>query len=781
MKSYPLFFSIIAGLFVGFPAWTQNCHATLYGTVTEAETGEPVPFAEVFLVETGQGQITDEKGKFVFTELCERAYTVTCDHIGCHHLSKEIKLVGEMSLDFSLAHEALNLGEVVVQEKAIAPTTTQTERTLSSATLDAAKGQTMGDMLKLLPGVSSLNTGGSISKPVIRGLHSNRVLMLNNGVRQEGQQWGSEHAPEIDPYIADNVSVVYGASGVRYGSDAIGGVVLVEPKPLRQQKGVGGEVNLAGFSNGRSGAASAMLDGKLGGKLPLAGRLQGTFRRGGNLRAPDYFLENTGMQEINYSASLGLQRERWESEVFFSQFFTKIGIFRGSHIGNLTDLENAIERGRPVDEGSFSYDLKRPLQRVAHYLLKVKNSLRTGTVGKLSLQYARQFNRREEFDAHKRFGTIPTGFDEPEMMFEITTHSLDMAWEHKSWRHFTGSMGGQVLAQRNTTDRGGLIPDYDSQTAGVFWIERWRKYPFPLEFEAGLRYDFRRLDVANRGNEVIDKLLDFNNLSGTFGAVYKASDHFDIQLNLGTAWRSPNVNELFSDGVHHGSASYEMGREDLLPERAYNTSLAFSFDNQHNLSASLSLYQNRVQDFIYLEPQEQPVLTIRGAFPSFAYQQTDATLTGLDWGAEWSPLAWLFISSTGSILRARDTRNDEWLVLMPADRFRHGLRFILGKNKKSDNATFVGAAMQNVLRQSRVPDGVDYAPPPDAYTLFDLEAGMGFFLKEKSSVGSPQSSVQVTLSVQNIFNTAYRDYLNRLRYFSDEAGRNVALRLKLNF
>lgn len=768
----------------------QDCHATLFGTVIEAGSNEPVPYAEVFIVQTGQGAVTDEKGRFAFAELCEGRYTVTCHHIGCSHLSKEIELVGEMNLGFELQHEAFDLAEIVVHEKAIELVSAQSDHRLEGIALDAAKGQSVGDLLKNLPGVTTLNTGGSIVKPVIRGLHSNRVVMLNNGVRQEGQQWGADHAPEIDPFLADQVTVVYGANSVRYGAGALGGVVLVEPKPLREQKGWGGEANLAGFSNGRAGAAALLLDGKTGGKLPIAGRFQGSARRAGNLRTPGYFLENTGLRELNYAASLGTGRGNWHAEVFFSQFFTDIGIFKGSHIGNLTDLENAIERGRPLTDGVFAYQLGRPLQRAVHYLFKAKTVWETGRTGKLTVQYARQFNRRQEFDAHRRYGEVPAGFSDPDMLFEITTHTLDAAWEHKSWRHFTGSFGGQLLAQRNTTDRGGLIPDFTGQNAGIFWIERWRRHPFPVELEAGLRFDVASLNVEGRGNETIDKQLVFNNLSGTFGAIYQPVELFDLRFHIGTAWRAPSVNELYSDGVHHGTASYEKGRDDLRPERAVSTSLSLVFDNQRSFSANLSLYQNLVDGFIFLEPQANPVLTIRGAFPSFAYAQTDARLTGLDWTATWSPLPVLVLSSGASVLRAWNRKADDWLVLMPADRFKFGVGYVAKKGettKRLGEKPFAKLTLERVLRQTRVPDGQDFAPPPAAYSRLDLEAGTSFVFSKKAAEPIPGQApdapvrVQLSLTVQNLFNTAYRDYLNRLRYFSDEAGRNLALRATIDF
>lgn len=770
----------------------QPCTATLCGVVTEAGTGNPVPYAEVVIAQLNIGSVTDEDGNFHFHKLCEGNYTVVCQHVGCRHVALEVAIKGNVEVNFELHHEALDLQEIVIRGAAPSLTSPHNERQISGLQLDALKGQSLGEALSRLPGVSTLNTGGTIVKPVIRGLHSNRILLLNNGVRLEGQQWGSEHAPEIDPYAANRVSVVYGANSVRYGSDAIGGVILVTPGALREKPGLGSQLSLAGFSNGRSGVASAQLDGKLKGKLPLAGRLQGTFRRGGNLKTPGYFLENTGIREGSYAATLGLQQERWQSEAYFSGFFTQTGIFSDSHIGNLTDLQHAIERGRPLSDGDFTWKIERPLQQVAHYLFKLKSTLKTGNTGKLSLQYARQFNRREEFDAHKRSGTAPNELGKPEMMFEITTHTLHAAWEHKTWQQLSGSLGGQFMTQRNTTDRGSLLPNFSSHNAGFFWIERWRKYPFPLELEAGIRYDLHHTHVEKRGNELIDKQLNYNNFSGTFGTIYHLAENLELRFHAGSAWRPPSVNELYSDGVHHGSASYEKGRDDLHPERALSLDLTLGFDNRHNLSANLSLFRNIIRDFIFLKPLPEPVLTIRGAFPGFAYEQTDARLTGLDWSAEWYPVKVLGLSSSASLLRAWNRKENEWLVLMPADRFRHEISFFPFFSKKivhREDAPFVKLAMENVLKQTRTPERQDYAPAPEAYTLFDVEAGMAFSLQTRGPGDDRAADAQqpfplqlrLGVAVQNIFNTPYRDYLNRLRYFSAERGRNVSVRLKFAF
>jgi iron complex outermembrane receptor protein len=172
--------------------------------------------------------------------------------------------------------------------------TSQLKGELSAEERAQRNGLSLGDMLKGISGVQSLQTGSSISKPIIHGMHSSRVIILNQGVRQEGQQWGSEHAPEVDPFNSERITVVKGAGSVRYGSDALGGIILMEPKPMRHNPGIGGELHLQSFTNGRSGIASGMLEGKLA-KLPLSVRVQGTLKRAGNLQTPNYYLNNNGL------------------------------------------------------------------------------------------------------------------------------------------------------------------------------------------------------------------------------------------------------------------------------------------------------------------------------------------------------------------------------------------------------------------------------------------------------------------------------------------------------
>lgn len=769
--------------------FSQECTGVLSGMVKDAGTGAPVLFAEVFIQELGTGDLTDDNGRFYIRNLCEGSYSVLVHHLGYEPVAEVVFVSGtETEVVFELRHSILNLEEVVVKAKAPPLLPLQLEHKLNTQQLIERQGLLLADVLAELPGIHALKTGHNISKPVVRGLHSERVLVLNQGVRLEGQEWGLDHGPEIDPYSAGEIHVIAGANSLRYGPDAIGGVICLLPKPFRKVPGIGGELNLAGFSNGKTGALSALVEAlKISKKHghTFKGRLQGTFKRGGNVRTPDYFLENTGLKETNGSATFGTTSEKLNAEIFYSYFFTELGIFKDAHIGNLTDLNLAIDRGRPTQNGSFTYQIGRPAQKVEHHLLKTSAAWRLHNLGQLELVYARQFNRRQEFDAHAPAGMLNQGLELPSLEFELTTHTLDLNLKHKALpQNLTGEAGIQLMHQVNTTDRGGLIPNYNSQAAAAFGIIHWKRYPVPLEMEFGLRFDYRRLFAERRGTKIIDKETSYHNWSGTLGAIYRISKHFRVKLHGTTAWRAPSVNELYSDGVHHGAASYELGEDDLASEKAFSTSLSLEtslpFHGIANgLDATLSAYRNYINDFIYLAPMEQPVLTIRGAFPAFRYEHADVLLTGCDLNVHWQVTDPLAFNYSLSILRARNLTTHDWLISMPSDRWRLGLEYYWFGSPNTSPASnklaqgTLKLTYQKVSKQSRVPQGQDYADPPAGYALLDAEAAVRWDWH-----GHPTT---LAFQVQNIFNTSFRDYLNRLRYFAEEQGRGFSVRFNLTF
>ena len=466
---------------VVFPLNAQDsCSYQLSGYTIDDHDRSLLSDSRIYVKELKREVFADSSGYFVFPGLCAGTYEFYCKHIGCEAVKKIITIQGDTKQNFYPEHH-VDFDAVTVTAKKKQEEISLATRKLTEKEINETKGLSLGDGLARLNGVTKLSTGNNISKPVIHGLHSSRILILNNGVRQEGQQWGNEHAPEIDPFIADEFAVVKGANGVRYGPDAIGGVVLVNPKELRKTPGIVGELNLVGLSNGLQGNASARLDGNFSKFAALRWRLQGTMKRGGNVNSPDYYLKNTGLREYNFSYAVAYVKPKHGIEFFYSQFNTDIGIFSASHFGNLTDLQQAFESEQPLESANFTYNLDRPRQHIEHELFKTKGYLSTGKKGKISLTYARQYNKRFEYDKHAPLNDSLANLNLPALQFELTTHTAEVIWEHIRLNSFKGSIGINGIHQGNTYEGRFFIPNFEKIGAGVFWIESWKPKSSKLE------------------------------------------------------------------------------------------------------------------------------------------------------------------------------------------------------------------------------------------------------------------------------------------------------------
>lgn len=766
-------------------AQNEPCNYKLNGHIYGTDSKEGLPSASIFLEGANKSTLADSHGHFQYENLCKGSYVLRVSFLGYESQKLKIQLDTSLFLKIRLEENSILLEAITIQSASLADMQVgQPTAQLSAIEISQAQGKNLGEMLKTITGVNSLQTGNSISKPVIHGLHSNRVLILNNGIRQEGQQWGSEHAPEVDPFIAQNIAVVKGAAGVRYGADAIGGVIILSPKSLPSEKGITGEANLISTTNGKQGIFAGILEGNTKRKQETSGiawRVQGTIKRSGNIRTPNYYLANTGLKEANFSAALGYQKYHWGVDAFFSRFSTQIGIFSGAHIGNLTDLRRVIESGEPFIKSNFSYQIDRPFQDISHNLLKINTFLKADNWGKITATYAFQVNLRKEYDAHRPLNDSLRRLNKPELDFQLNTHTLDLIFEHKPLGGvITGSLGVSGTRQTNIYQGRPLVPNFRSYNGGIFWIERLTKPTYELEL--GFRYDYKWLKTFERlqNGSVGSTERIFNNFSGSLGINYRIHKNIEWHTNFATAWRPPNINELFSNGVHHGAASFEKGDANLTPEVAYNLSTTLNYAHP-NLAVEVVLYYNHIDNYIYLKPQFPEVLTIRGAFPSFAYTQTDAIFRGIDTKIVVplsSAVSW---EAKGSFLWAYNQKEKDYLVLIPANRVENKISYKINSGGKMKN-WILSAGYLSVFEQKRVPIASDYAVPPRGYGLANLDITASLSVGKKNKIDKKENiPMQIGLQVNNLFNVVYRDYMNRFRYFSDEIGRNISLRVKFSF
>jgi iron complex outermembrane recepter protein len=739
------------------------CDLSISGLVIDEHDGSILPFADVQIVGQNKGTISDADGKYILTAVCAGKVILACSHVGCETVYDTIYITESVAHNFYPEHHSEMLNAVSIEAET--GRSMETSIVQIAPHLDRSLGSTLGESLKGITGVNSLNTGGSISKPMIHGLHSNRLLVLNNGVRQEGQQWGNEHAPEIDPFIAGEVAVIKGASSIQYGADAIAGVVLVSPKPLPDSFGLAGGFNLVGQSNGQMVNSSLFLEGRNERLKAFRWRTQGSVKKGGNQTTPDYFLKNTGIEEWNFSGAVSLSDKRKGAEIYYSQFNTNLGIFSASHIGNLTDLQRAFQANEPLESSGFNYEIKTPYQHVTHELIKASGFLATGEKGKFQVTYAHQYNLREEFDKHSVDQSVPA------LSFEITTHSADALWEY---RHGIGSklkIGASTMAQGNTFSGRFFIPNFKKWSTGFFAIEQW-KMSNRWTLEAGARWEYvNQLVFIRKGAEVNQFQHAYHQPTGSIGILKSFRSDWQWRTNLATAWRPPNVNELYSNGLHHGAATFEIGDTSLVREVSYSWNSELSFKRKR-VEAQVEIYVNYMDHFINLQPVFPATLTIRGAFPSYQFVQVNALLYGVDSKIAFDILPALKVTSKTSILRARNLDNQDWLSQMPADQSQLELEYSFLKLRKNRTA-FAAIDALWVNKQWRVPANSDYVSSPSAFLLFGMTAGMNLPVKS--------GEIGINLEINNLLNQRYRNYLNRYRYYADEIGQNIILRLSATF
>ncbi|RAK64024.1 TonB-dependent receptor [Hymenobacter edaphi] len=776
-----------AGLCLGvvYQATAQStCTLPLAGRVTDHESGEGLAGATVVLLPGQDATQTDPEGHFHF-HVCAGTYRVQVHFLGYQPEEAELRVTAAAVRNFALHPETIRLQGAVVRGTHVEAPTPQASGSLSGQALQSTRGQALGEALQKLAGVTAIQTGPSIFKPMIHGLHSNRVAIMNNGVRQEGQQWGQEHGPEIDPFVASELTVVKGAAGVRYGSDAVGGVVLVQPRPLRDTAGTGAELNLVGMSNNGLGAASATVEGNLRRLPALSWRVQGSLKQAGNTRTPDYWLDNTAFRERNFSAALGWRRERYGVEAFYSRFSSRLGILSAAVVGNQADLQAAIDRGRPVGNGSFSYEINRPYQQLRHDLAKLTSFWKTGNGGRLTATVAHQQDFRDEFDVVR--GSSAAGSRNlPQLSYLNYTSTADVVWEHPHWGNFSGSVGLSGTYQRNRYAPGSrqFIPFYTNQVGGAFLIERWQQQRLLLE--AGLRLDRRDLQTRRLTRTVQDDTLRYGveqqqfrywTPAASLGAVYDASTHLSLRADAGLVRRAPAANERLAQGVHNAiyeegyDVSRPAGAAPLGPETSYNLGLTATLHDNPRLNGELTLYQNYIDGYIY-QVVAGSYQTIQGVFPLWRTQQTDAVFRGLDALLTYAPAPGWLLSGRAAVVRARNRRLNDYLVFVPADRFEATARrqWSTGPAARLQRP-FAQLSLTAVRRQDRTAGAeYDLQAAPAGYQLLGAEVG--------TTIRLGNVPLELSLAGSNLLNTRYREYLNRFRYYAQDQGRNLTLRLR---
>ncbi|WP_100615613.1 TonB-dependent receptor [Confluentibacter citreus] len=799
MKYYVL---IVACCFINI-THSQNCNSKFFGEVHDFHDGTPIIDANIYIETLDKYTTSDINGKFSVENLCDGKITITVSHLACETKRLDIQISGDTFSVINLEHHIEELNEVQVDGTTTSKLTkTSQETLLKTDAIERFSALSLGDALKQISGVSSINTGNSIVKPVINGLHSSRIIVMTNGVRLQDQEWGIEHAPNIDLNTAGSINVIKGANALAYGGDAIGGVIVLKPSNISLKDSLYGKTIISGQTNGRGYSLNSSLT-----KTYQQGwyvGAQASLKRFGDFEAPDYSLTNTGLNSKGFSINGGFKTFEKGFNVYYSYLNNDIAILRSSHIGNIEDLVNAINSQQPLVVEDFSYDINAPRQDVTHQIIKADFYKRFKNFGRLEVQYDFQNNHRFEYDIR-----VGADRDKPAIDLTLKTHTIRTNLKVDSKSNATYEFGMNVGYQNNfaNPDTGvrRLIPDYDKYDFGVFAVSGFRLND-NTHLDFGLRYDFNRIDakkfyITSRwiergydvdfGDIVIDDLgtqlltnpvFDYHNVSASTGIAFKLNERNSIIFNYGLSNRAPNPSELFSDGLHHSAARIELGDLRIKQETSNRISGTYLYE-QESFSLNLEAFYNHISDYIFIEPTgtEQ---TIRGAFPVWGYNQTNAALFGMDMMANYKFNEQWSFNHKSSLIKGRDLSLEQALIDMPSFKTVN----ILGYSNEKWLRFNSELQSELVLRQNDFPNNnfevfiprteemvlVDVSSPPPAYHLLHFQSDITLNLSAKTNLN-------IGLNITNILNTSYREYLNRLRYFADDLGRNFMIQLKLNY
>ncbi|WP_047415768.1 TonB-dependent receptor domain-containing protein [Cellulophaga sp. Hel_I_12] len=799
MRIYTLLLLLICSA----TAISQNCNNTLSGKVIDLHDGTILVGATLIVAGTEQMVITDLEGNFTIPNLCNLSYNIQISHPYCLTKVLNIKIDGDTSKTIYLEHHIEELNEIIVKGLSITKKlNTIIEKNISQEDLERYSSGSLGDAINSLSGVSSLNTGNTVVKPMINGLHSSRVIVINNGVQMEDQEWGSEHAPNLDINAIGSISVIKGAGALQYSGDAIGGVIVAEAAKVPVKDSLFGKTLMTVATNGRGGSLSSQLTKSY--ENGWYGTAQATLKRFGDFETPDYVLSNTGIYETNASFRVGFNQFKYGFEALYSVFKNDIGILRASHLGGAEDQFRAINSDRPLIINDFTYDLNEPRQEVTHHLARLKAFKRFNGLGKLSLQYDFQQNNRLEFDVRRGDNSGEASLD-----LALSTHTLMLDLDSKLSETTDLKTGIVARYQDNfanpETDVRRLIPDYDKYDLGAYAIVDHRLNDKWL-LEAGARFDYTFIDalkfyrtsfwesrnydqlfpelvIETSGNQVLtNPELRFNNSSATVGANYFMDEDYTLSFNYSLASRAPNPSELFSEGLHHSASRIELGDLRFVSEVAHK--FVVNFQREHEVfSFSVNPYVNTINNFMLIEPTGIQQ-TVRGNFQVWEYRQTNARLLGVDIDALYQFSKNIHYKHQFSLVKGYDLTRNLALINMPSANTQNEIVY---QNSELNN---VRLSIQSdfVFRQNEFPDNnfevfipetqttelIDVSTPPDAYHLLNFNSSMDFKMNEKSSL-------TLGFAMTNITNTRYRNYLNRLRYYADDLGRNFLLNIKINY
>ena len=786
------------------------CDRSITGKIIDNETQNPLSDVIIRVISDPQVygnrviysasdkfSISDEDGKFLFEDLCAEEDSLIFSRIGYRDS------IISLDIDFwtvSLTETSVELENVLISDQREKNLGTQTLSQQSIILEDQAVDRTssLANLASQIDGVTFISTGSNVERPVIHGLYGNRILVLNNYIKHGFQNWGDDHAPEINISSVERISVLKGSSGVRFGPEALGGAIIVEPDQLKLRQPYYFNINSGYQTNGR-GTNYSIKTGK--GFKNLGFNLGLNYIKIGDRHTPSYSLTNSGKEEKGFNLGFHYHLKNFDIKTYYSYVDIDLALLRSSmfHSGNA--ISRAMSSDIPLIIEPFSYNIKPPSQYVKHHFLKASVDWWYNKNEKVSLIAGRQLNKREEFDVRRNI-------DKPIIDLDLTSFDLMLEWNHSFSDNLDGLIGFHFFNQDNDNNPGTqttpFIPNYNTNRFSFFLIENLK---FGKNFfELGLRIDNEDYNV--RGREVSQNIFrdehSLTNMTFSIGYENQVSENLLFRTNLGSAWRTPNMAELYSFGSHGFKNSFGllryyyndaeklrtdkvtiMSETNLSPEKSFKIINEFDYNSEKN-KVKLTLFSNYILNYVF----ERPIGlygTIRGPMPYFIFDQTDMLFLGSDLTLKRKFSKKLHSSFTLNYLWSNNLDKNGKLLNQPPIRIEKNLSFKTNNFWRSDFSE-ISLKPSYTFKQFQAPmtfspeslisgeniitpetNIFDFKDAPDSYFLLDFSWKLNI------------NDISVSLFVNNILNKKYRNYLNNMRYFTDEPGRNFIINLSYTF
>lgn len=759
------------------------------GTVRDGETGGLVPGAEVHVHETKDMSVTDTDGKFHLADIRKGTYHIHVTMLGYEPAELTLKLNKDTAgVVFTISPTYIEINQVDIESDQVSGGMKEQAMNISIADKDMLVKNYAGTLsatLEKLPGLSVINVGVGISKPVIRGFSGTRVIVADHGIKQEGQQWGTDHGLELDQYDVERMEIIKGAASLLYGSEGIGGILNILPPHIPKEGDLTGEVLTFYRSNNHNVGGSVAMQGNF--KKNFF-RFRFTTQDFGDYQVPaDQFtynrfvlpisnnrLKNTAGFERNASISIGTMRKWGNVRLLLSNYYQKVGLFVGA-VG--------IPRAYQLEDDGNARDIDLPYQLNDHFkaIVNAKFLIKDSW---LHVNFGFQNNHRQEHSLPHSHGQGPTPSGDEALRLNLMTYSLNGTYNrylNTKWKLVAG-----LDMQMKDNKRGGfefLLPDYRSYTGGVFVYSEYQLTE-QLVLSGGLRFDYARMVVqAFTANVYEDEQIvgqtertpyinrSFYNPSGALGLSWSPLKWVNVKLNLARSFRVPVAAELSANGVHHGTFRHELGDPDLNSETGWQADLGL-YIQQKKFHIELTPFFDYFDNYIYLRPTAE-FSPLPDAGQLYKYVQHSVIYMGVEFLAEYHPVEGLHIDLAAEYIHNYNIETGLGLPFTPPLSIGPGVEYNFEKLGKAVRDLYFGMEYKYYAAQNNV-DRNELTTP--SYQLLHFNSGVSFV--------AGKQRFELSFRIQNLLNEKYLNHMSRYRILNlPEPGRNflVTLRVPLTF